>query len=148
MIEFSLIDHIPELGPILVLLIWLFWSGRTLSMRQEWQAIVPSCPVVTIVLYHAMEVSCCHFFWAVELRLCLRLVTLGSILVSASRYSVEVRRMWNLFALTFNSASQNCLRIHLDCLTAVKSNLFGLHKCLKGCRGGHQGELIHFLGFH
>jgi hypothetical protein len=70
--------------------------------------------------------------------------------VSTSRYSVKVRRMSNLSALAFNfkSASQSCLRIHLECLTAIKSNLFGLQDCLKGCRGSHQGELIHFLGFN
>ncbi len=70
----------------------------------------------------------------------------GLLLVSTSRYSVKVRRMSNLSALTFKSASQNCLRIHLDCLMAVKSNLFGPQDCLKQCRGGHQGELIHLLG--
>ena len=46
------------------------------------------------------------------------------------------------------SVLQSCLRIHLACLTAVKSNLFGPQDCLKRCRGGHQGELIHLLGFH
>ncbi len=70
----------------------------------------------------------------------------GIILVSTSRYSVKVRRMLNLSALTCKLASQSCLRIHLDCLTAIKSNLFGSQDCLKICRGGHQGELIHFLG--
>jgi hypothetical protein len=70
----------------------------------------------------------------------------GLILVSASRYSVKVRRMLNLSALTFKSASQSCLRIHLDCLTVVKSNLFGPQDCLKRCRGDHQGELIPLLG--
>ncbi len=70
----------------------------------------------------------------------------GLLLVSTSRYSVKVRRMSNLSALTFKSVSQSCLRIHLDCLTAIKSNLFGPHNCLKRCRGGHQGELIPLLG--
>jgi hypothetical protein len=72
----------------------------------------------------------------------------GLLLVSTSRYSVKVHRMSNLSELTFKSSSQSCLRIHLDCLTAIKSNLFGLQDYLKICRGGHQGELIHFLGFH
>ncbi len=69
----------------------------------------------------------------------------GLLFVSTSRYSVKVRRMLNLFALTCKSASQSCLRIHLDCLTANKSNLFGPQDCLKRCRGGHQGELIPLL---
>jgi hypothetical protein len=72
----------------------------------------------------------------------------GLLLVSTFRYSVKVRRILNLSALTCKSASQSCLRIHLDFLTAIKSNLFGPQDCLKICRGGHQGELIHFLGFH
>ena len=50
--------------------------------------------------------------------------------------------------LTSKSALRSCLRIHLVCLTAVKSNLFGPQDCLKRCRGGHPGELIHHLGFH
>jgi hypothetical protein len=70
----------------------------------------------------------------------------GLLLVSTSRYSVKVRRMSNLSALTCKSASQSCLRIHLDCLTAIRSNLFGPQDCLKRCRGGHQGELIPLLG--
>jgi hypothetical protein len=106
----------------------------------------PSSPVVTVVFYHVLEVSCYHSFWVVESGLCLRLVALGFILVSTSRYSGKMRRMSNFSALTFKSASQSCLRIHLDCLTAVKSNLFGPQDCLKRCRGGHQGELIPLLG--
>jgi hypothetical protein len=70
----------------------------------------------------------------------------GLLLVSTSRYSGKVRRMLNLSALTFKSASQSCLRIHLDCLSAIKSNLFGPQDCPKRCRGGHQGELIPLLG--
>jgi hypothetical protein len=70
-IECSLIDLIPEVGHTLVHLIWLLWS--------EWRAIIPSSPVVMIVLYHAMEVTCYHFFWVFKLQLYLRLVTLGSI---------------------------------------------------------------------
>ena len=50
--------------------------------------------------------------------------------------------------LTSKSALRSCLRIHLVCLTAVKSNLFGPQDCLKRCRGGHPCELIHLLGFH
>jgi hypothetical protein len=70
----------------------------------------------------------------------------GLLLVSASRYSVKVHRMSILSALTCKSASQNCLRIRLDCLTAVESNLFSPQDCLKRCRGGHHGKLIPFLG--
>ncbi len=70
----------------------------------------------------------------------------GLLLVSTSRYSAKVCTMLNLSALTCKSASRSCLRIHLDCLTAVKSNLFGPQDCLKRCRGGHQGELISRLG--
>ncbi len=70
----------------------------------------------------------------------------GLLLVSTSRYSVKVCWMSNLSALTFKSALQSCLMIHLDCLTAIKSNLFGPQDCLKRCRGGHQGELIPLIG--
>ncbi len=70
----------------------------------------------------------------------------GLLLVSTSRYSVKVRRMSNLSAFTLKSGLQSCLRIHLGCLTAVKSNLFGPQDCLRRCRGGHQGELIPLLG--
>ena len=50
--------------------------------------------------------------------------------------------------LPTKSALRSCLRIHLVCLTAVKNNLYGPQDCLKRCRGGHQSELIHLLGFH
>ena len=93
-----------------------------------------------------MEVSCYHSFWAVTSQLCLRLLLWGLLLISTSRHSVEVHSMSNLSALTCKSALWSCLRIHLDCLTAVKSNLFGPQDCLKRCRGGHQGELIQLLG--
>ncbi len=57
-------------------LVTLVWP----HLRREWQAIIPSSPVVTIVFNHAMEVSCYHSFWEVKLQLCLRLDTLGSII--------------------------------------------------------------------
>ncbi len=98
MIEWSLIDLIPDTGHIVVLLIGYF-GLTTLEVRVV--SHHPSSPVVTVVFYHVLEVSCYHSFWAVKLRLCLRLVTLGSILVSTSRYSGTVRRMSNLSALTF-----------------------------------------------
>ncbi len=123
-------------------LVTLVWPHS----RWEWQAIIPSSPVVTIVFYHATEVSCYHSFWAVNCNYVYALLLWGLLLVSASRYSVEVRRMSNLSELTFKSALQSCLRMHLVCLTAIKSNLFGLQDCLKRCRGGHQDELIHLLG--
>ncbi len=123
-------------------LVTLVWPNS----RWEWQAIIPSSPVVTIVFYHAMEVSCYHFVLVVKRDYVYALLLWSLLLVSASRYSVEVRRMSNLSAMTFKSVSQSYLRIHLDCLTAVKSNLFGPQDYLKRCRGGHQGELIHLLG--
>ncbi len=115
MIECSLVDHIPKIGHTMVPLIWVLGQP---PLRWEWWAIIPSSPVVTIVFYHAMEVSCYHSFWAVKLQLCLRLLLWGLLLVSTLRYSVKVRMMSNLSALTCKSASQSCLRIHLDCLTA------------------------------
>ncbi len=111
-----LIDRIPEVGHPMVPLIW--WLGQP-HLRWEWWAIIPSSPVVTIVFYHVMEVSCYHSFWAVTLRLCLRLLCWGLLLISTSRHSVEVRSMSNLSALTSKSASQSCLRIHLGCLTGL-----------------------------
>ncbi len=120
-------------------LVTLVWP----HLRWEWRVIIPSSSVVTIVFNHAMEVFCYHSFWAVKLQLCLRLHTLGSIIGKCLQ--VFMRRMSNLSTLTFKSALQSCLRIYLDCLTAIKSNLFGPQDCLKRCRGGHQGELIHLL---
>ncbi len=123
----------------LVILVWP-------HSRWEWQAIIPSSPVVTIVFYHAMEVSCYYSFWAVKSRLYYALLLWVLLLVSTSRYSVKWCWMLNLSTLTCKSAPQSCLRIHLDCQTAVKSNLYGPQDCLKRCRGGHQGELIPLLG--
>jgi hypothetical protein len=75
MIEGSLIDLIPEVGHTMVPFD-LVTLVRPHS-RSEWRVIIPSSPVAPIVFYHAMEVSCYHSFWAIKLRLCLRLVTLG-----------------------------------------------------------------------
>ena len=97
-------------------LIWLLGQPH---LRWEWWAIIPSCPLVTIVFYHVMEVSCYHSFWAVTSGLCLCLVALGSFTHKYSRHSVEVHSMSNLSALTSKSALQSCLRIPLGCLTAL-----------------------------
>jgi hypothetical protein len=100
----------------MVPLIWLLGQPH---LRWEWWPIIPSSPVVTIVFYHVMEVSCYHSFWAVTSRLCLRLLLWGLLLISTSRHSVEVCSMSNLSALTSKSASRSYLRIHLGCLTAL-----------------------------
>ncbi len=118
MIEWSLTDRITDVGKFLVPFIWLLGQPH---LRWEWCAIIPSCPFVTIVFYHVMEVSCYHSFWVVTSRLCLCLVTLGSFTHKYSRHSVEVRSMSNLSALTSKSVSavRSCLRIHLGCLTGL-----------------------------
>ena len=93
MIECSLIDLIPEVGDTMVPLIWLLGQPH---LRGEWRAIIPSSPLVTIVFYHVIEVSCYHSFWAVTSRLYLCLIALGSFTHKYSRPSVEVRSMSNL----------------------------------------------------
>ncbi len=144
MIECSLIDLIPEEGHTLVPLIWLLWSDHTQgeSGRQLFRLAHRSrqcstmswkCLVITPFGRLNRDYVCTLLLW-------------GLLLVSTSRYSVKVCRMSNLSALTFKSALQSCLRIHLNCLTAIKSNLFGPQGCLKRCRGGHQGELLPLLG--
>ncbi len=144
MIEYSLIDLIPEVRHTLVPLIRLLWSDHTRgeSGKQSFRLAQWSQQCSTMPL----EVSCYHSFWAVKSRYVYALLLWGLLLVRASRYSVEVRRVSNLSTMTFESALQSCLRIYLDCLSAIKSNLFGPQDCLKRCRGGHQGELIHLLG--
>jgi hypothetical protein len=62
-IECSLIDLILEIGHTLVPLIWYF-GLTTLEVRVA--SDHPSSLVVTIVFYHAMEVSCYHSLWAVK----------------------------------------------------------------------------------
>jgi hypothetical protein len=123
-IECSLIDLIPELRHTLVLLIWLHWSDHILSMRWEWWAIIPSCPVFMIVFYHALAMSWKSLvitpFGQLNRNYVCALLLWGLLLVSASKYSVKVCRMSNLSALTFKSASQSCLRILLDCLVNIQ----------------------------
>ncbi len=144
MIECFLIDLIPEIGHTLVPLIWLPWSDHTWGESGErsfrlaqWSRWCSTMPWKSLVITPFRQLNCNYVY---------ALLLWGLLFVSAYRYSVEVRRMSNLSALTFKSSSQSCLRIHLDCLTAVKSNLFGLQDCLKRCSGGHQGKLIHLLG--
>ncbi len=127
-------------------LIWLLGQPH---LRQEWRAIIPSSPVsqqcaATMPWKCLVITPFGRLYWDYVCAL----LPWGFSLVSTSRYSVKVCRMSNLPALTCKSASQSCLMIHLDCQTAVKSSLSGPQDFLKRCRGGHQGELIHLLGFH
>ncbi len=71
---------------------------------------------------------------------------LPSLGIHASRYSIKCTNV-EFFCIDFSkSVLQHCLRIHLDCLETSKSNLFGPQDCLKRCRGGPWGKLIHPLG--
>ncbi len=144
MIECSLIDLIPKIGHTLVPLIWLLWSGHTEgeSGKQsfhlaQWSGQCSTMPWKCLVITSFGQLNCNYVY---------ALLLWGVLLISTSRYSVEVCRMLNLSALTCKSASRSCLRIHPDYLTAVKTNLFGPQDCLKRCRGGHQGELTPLLG--
>jgi hypothetical protein len=90
--ECSLIDLIPEIKHTLVPLFG-YLCLTTLEVRVA--SNHPSSPVVMIVFYHAMEVSCYHSFWAVKLQLCLCLDTLGSITCKYFQVFSKVRRMLN-----------------------------------------------------
>jgi hypothetical protein len=76
MIECSLLDLNQILDTLWFLLIGYF-GLTTLEVRVV--SDQPSSPVVMVVFYHVLEVSCYHSFWAVKSQLCLRFVTLGSI---------------------------------------------------------------------
>ncbi len=144
MIECSQMDLIPEVGNTMVPLIWLLWSDHTQgeSGKQsfrlaQWSQQCSTTPWKCLVITPFGQLNYDYVY---------ALLLWGLILVSTSRYSVNVHRMSNLSALTCKSASRSCVRIHLGCLTAIKSNLFGPLDCLKRCRGGNQGELIPLLG--
>ncbi len=71
--------------------------------------------------------------------------------INASRYLIECAECWILFAKTSKSALQRCLRIHLDCLEVywlsdAQEQYIWFQACLKKCRGGPWGKLIHPLG--
>ncbi len=57
--------------------------------------------MVIVVFYHAVEVSCYHFFGQLNCNYVYALLLWGLLLVNASRYSVKVHRMLSLSALTF-----------------------------------------------
>jgi hypothetical protein len=121
--ECSLIDLLPEVGHTMVPLIWLLWTNHTQGESGEqsfclaqWSQCCSTMPWKCLVITSFGRLNCNYVY---------ALLLWGLLLVSTSRYSVKVRRMSNLSALTFKSALQSCLRIHLDCLTATKSNLFG-----------------------
>ncbi len=63
MIECSLIDLITDIGTLWFLLIGYF-GLTTLEVRVV--SNHPSSPVVTVVFYHVLEVSCYSSFWVVE----------------------------------------------------------------------------------
>ncbi len=62
MIECSLIDLIPDIGHTVVPSNWLLCL-TTLEVRVV--SDHPSSPMVEVVFYHVLEVSCYHSFWAV-----------------------------------------------------------------------------------
>jgi hypothetical protein len=143
-IECSLIDLILEIGHTMVPLIWLLWSDHTQGENgkqsfclAQWSQQCSTMPWKCHVITPFGRLNCNYGY---------ALLLWGLLLEGTSRYSVKVSRMSNLSALTCKSVSRSCLRIHLDCLAAIKSNLFGPQDCLKRCRGGHQGELIPLLG--
>ncbi len=127
----------------MVLLIWLLWSDHTQgeSGKQSFRLVQCSgqcstMPWKCLVITPFGRLNCDYVY---------NLLLWGLVLVSTSRYSVKVCRMSNLSALTCKSALRSCLKIHLDCLTAVKSNLFGPQEDAE--------EVIKvssylFLGFH
>ncbi len=106
----------------------------------------PSSPDITVVFTMSWKCLVITPFGQLNCNYVYALLLWGLSLVRTSRYSGKVHSMSNLSALTFKSVLQSCLRIHLDCLMAIKSNLFGPQDCLKRYRGGHQGELIPLLG--
>ncbi len=63
MIECSLIDYIPDIGNTVVPLIGYF-GLTTLEVRVV--SNHTSSPVVRVVFYHVLEVSCYHSFWVVK----------------------------------------------------------------------------------
>ncbi len=63
MIECSLIDLIPDIGNTVVPLNCYF-GLTTLEVRL--MSNHPSSPVIMVVFYHVLEVSCYHSFWAVK----------------------------------------------------------------------------------
>ncbi len=145
MIECSLIDLIPEVGHTLVPLIWLLWSDHTQGEESgkqpfhlaQWSQQCSTMPQKCLVITPFGQLNCNYVY---------ALLLWGLLLVSASRNSVEVRRMLNLSALTFQVSITKLLKNPSRLSSCHQSNLFGPQDCLKRCRGGHQGELIHLLG--
>jgi hypothetical protein len=88
-------------------------------------------------------------FGRLNCKYCLHLVTLGFVTIIRHKcFQVfnQVCRMLNSFCIDFKVSIAMLLRIHIDCLETSKSNLFGPQDCLKRCRGGPWGKLIHPLG--
>jgi hypothetical protein len=99
MIVYSLIDLIPEIRHTLVSLIKLLWSDHTLgesgkqsSRLAQWSQLYSTMPWKCLVITSSGW-SNCNYVCA--------LLLWGLLLVSASRYSVEVCRMSNLSTITF-----------------------------------------------
>jgi hypothetical protein len=71
--------------------------------------------------------------------------------INASSYLIKCAGCQILFAWTSRSALQRCLRIHLDSLETswlsdTQEQSIWFQACLKRCRGGPWGKLIHPLG--
>ena len=130
----------------MVPLIWLLWSDHTQdeSGKQsfrlaQWSRQCSTMSWKCLVITPFGRLNCNDVY---------ALLLWGLLLVSTSRYSVKVRRMSNLSTLTFKSGLQSCLRIHIDYLTAIKSNLFGPQTASSNAEEVMKVSSYIFLGFH
>ncbi len=117
MIECSLIDLIPEVRHPMVPFDLVTWSTILKVRVVSNHSVLPSAHGSVLPCDGSVLLSLllgrlnCNYVCA--------LLLWGLLLVSTSRHSVEVQSVSNLSALTCKSALQSCLRIHLDCLTAL-----------------------------
>jgi hypothetical protein len=133
-----------------------FGLTTLLHWGKGWQAIIPSCPAVTLFLCHVMEVYCYHSLWTVTSRVLSAPFTLDFVTIIRHKcFQVFnwVCRMLISFFQTSKSALQRCLRIHLDCLETyvlsdAQEQYSWFQACLKRCRGGPWGNSYILLGYH
>jgi hypothetical protein len=83
-----------------------------------------------------VNIVCTLLLWAL----------LPSLGVNASRYLIQCAECQILLHRLLSQHPNVAKESILDCLETFKSNLFGPQGCLKRCRGGPWGKLIHPLG--
>ncbi len=150
MIECSLIDLVPELGHLFgsFPLFTFVWPHSSIEVRvASNHSILPSGHISIVPCYGSVLLSL-PFGW-LSCKYCLHLVTLGFVAIIRHKcFQVfnEVHRMSIFFCIDFKVSIEMFLKNSSKLTRDVQEQSIWFQACLKRCRGGPRGKLMHPLG--